>query len=201
MVYVIAGNDILRDAVKILQIEAIADLKQTITILEQANDEKDRQIQQMKKDNMEVITSINEEFESKLLQKSKEESILVKKLNGQTTLVNYLMNVVSKSHLDFEAKKVLIENHAEEMDRIQTKLGECHKRHNANLKMIYDSHQTILTQKDSMARLEKLIELDKNVSKSEQDQQKSECNTAPWIEHLTSAYTAQQGKIDELKLI
>ena len=131
----------MKDAVKILQIEAIADLKQTVRNHEQENDEKDRKIEQMKKES--------------------EESTLVKKLNGQTTLVNYLMNVISKSQQVFEAKKDLIENHAEEIKRLQTKLGECHKRHNANLKIIYDSHQTILTQKDSMARLEKMIELSK----------------------------------------
>ena len=44
-------------------------------------------------------------------------------------------------------------------------------------------------------RLEKVIELEKNVSKSNQDNSESKCNTAPWIESLTRAYNEQQEEI------
>ena len=51
-----------------------------------------------------------------------------------------------------------------------------------------------------MARLEKLLELENNLSQSKEDITKSECNTVPWIENLTKAYNEQEEKIDELTL-
>ena len=46
----ISEHDFMRDAVKIIQIEAIAELEQTIKDLTQENDEKERQIEQIKKE-------------------------------------------------------------------------------------------------------------------------------------------------------
>ena len=146
------------------------------------------------------MKSIKEDFERKLEQKSKEENILEKKLNDQTNLVKYLMIVISKSHQVYNVKKDLIESYAQDVNELKTKLGECQQSNNANLKIVFESQQTIFKQKESMGRLEKVIELEKNVSKSNQENSESKCNTAPWIESLTRAYNEQQEEIHELTL-
>ena len=88
------------------------------------------------KENNYEIKSIKEEFERKL-----DENILVKKLNDQTTLVNYLMIIISKSQQVYSPTKDLIKNHAQDMNELQTKLGECKQRNIDNIKIIFDNRK------------------------------------------------------------
>ena len=61
-----SGDDILREAVEVLQMDAIEDMETEIGLLEQENEEKETQIQQLKSDNEEKITKMNNEFERKI---------------------------------------------------------------------------------------------------------------------------------------
>ena len=106
------------------------------------------------------------------------------------------MIVITKSQQVYNAKKDLMEKRND----LQTELENCQQSSIDNLKIVFDTQQTIFKQKESMARLEKLLELEKNLSKSDQDISKTECNTAPWIESLTKAYNEQQEKINEMTL-
>ena len=65
-------HDFMRDAVKIIQIEAIADLKQTIKELTEENDEKEKLVEKIRKEKVDEIKRIREEFERKIRAKFKE---------------------------------------------------------------------------------------------------------------------------------
>ena len=77
-------------------------------------------------------------------------------------------------------------------DYYATKLAEYQETNNANLKIIYESQQTILKLEENTARLEKLLALEKQLSKSAKEQCQSECNSAPWVASLTKAINTQE---------
>eukprot|EP00092_Neocalanus_flemingeri_P096857 GFUD01123326.1.p1 GENE.GFUD01123326.1~~GFUD01123326.1.p1 ORF type:complete len:582 (+),score=174.35 GFUD01123326.1:48-1748(+) len=269
-------EDLLREAIELLQVETINNLNKEIQDLKKEKNQKEKQTQElqqtkteqtalndrMRRENIEEITKIKKEYEDNLhrtiqdseknmtrIAKENEDNmlkitqryendiqhiiqenvnnmtritqvnedniqmikqrntrnkiVLQNKLSDQTILTRYMMNVLLKSEEMRKSTQDVIEAQAYEMSEKFAKYEECQNTNNANLKITFESQEIIRKQTENLARLQKIVKMDKNLTKSygkieKNDPNKNNCDLTAWMKHLTEAYRDQQEKIDDL---
>ena len=116
----------LEMAPKVLKLQEVSDLEKKIDSLEQK------------------ITRMNDIYRKDLEKKEQEKKSLEEKLKGKTTLTKYLQALFKKSLNVLNTRQAVFDNHA-------CKLAEYQETNNANLKIIYESQQTILKLEENTA--------------------------------------------------
>eukprot|EP00092_Neocalanus_flemingeri_P017051 GFUD01018439.1.p1 GENE.GFUD01018439.1~~GFUD01018439.1.p1 ORF type:complete len:695 (-),score=178.49 GFUD01018439.1:95-2092(-) len=197
--------------------------------LQQTKTEQTALIERLRRENIEEITKIRKEYEDNLqrtiqdseknmtriaqenednIQMTKQrntrnEIVLQNKLSDQTIVTSYMMNVLLKSEEMRKSTQGVIEAQAYEMSETLARYEECQNTNKANLKITFESQEIIRKQTENVARLQKIVKMDKNLTRSygkieKNDPYENNCDLTAWMTHLTEAYRDQQGKIDDL---
>jgi len=171
-------------ASEVLKLQEVSDLEGKIESLEQKIthinniykmdlEKKEQEKKSLEEKQEQKITRMNDIYKMDLEKEEQEKKSLEEKLKGKTTLTKYFQALFKKTQNVLNTLQALFDNHA-------SKLAEYEKTNNANLKIIYESQETILKLEENTARLTKLLTLEKQLSKSAKEQCQSECNSAPW---------------------
>jgi len=217
-------DNIIEEAVKVLQIEYIDRMKLEIDNLHLQNEKKSQEIlkmeqkdrtssaliEKMKLDHEAEITRMKEKFDEEIggIKEEHEKEVIklksiilenetkcARKLSAKDTLTQYIMNVLKDSDSLIKFWQNIVKSQAHEISKLE-------KYHEME-KILIKKQNIIETQSENIKDLEEIIANSNNLTESYEkleklDPSKSNCEIPPWMTTLTEALASQRKEIKTL---
>merc|ERR1711962_1712240 len=187
------------ETVKSLQDEQIEDLKRILA-------EKENRLQEIENEHQDLLKTIQKQEEEKevlTLNLQNEKNLIDKEIEGSKIIVNFIMNVLTKSQDEMERSEYEIIQNAEILEQAHADNEGCKREIEKNAKQMFDTQVMINIQNDQMKMLKNSTREANTLNSSyfELDDWKpsESCNLPDFVISMAKTLSDEQKKINNLK--